>query len=439
MNLLVSDGRTSRDALVSLVVALLGTALRLPTSMLSARLLGPSGKGTLTLLLLIAVHVPFFVSLSIEGGLVHFLGAKAMTVPQAWRASGPLGLILGGIGLLILWPIAVWILPPETSLTVVILMALTIPLTVVGFYARGILRGSGRIITDSMLHFSSVVIAAATMIVLFAISAPDEYVYRASIAAGMVPSLIAILLIMARGSASRNSSKQDRVRLIRFGAKSHLGGVLQSLNFRLDSYLLAVLLGVYAVGVYSVAVAVAELLLVLPIAMQGLVMHRASQSDSALTAQFSRLISTSALLGGAFLALAAPFLVPLLYGRAFEPAIPVLILLVPGIWSLTMWTTLTNDLIGRGYPGVKSVSASVGLATTLIVGFVAIPAAGILGAAVTSSLAYTISFLVAWRKGAGILQRPLRQMVFATRQDLRLVAHSLRSLVPRPLVRRAGS
>ena len=56
---------------------------------------------------------------------------------------------------------------------------------------------------------------------------------------------------------------------------------------------------------------------------------------------------------------------------------------------------LTNEIAGRGYPHYNSLNAFLSLVITVIFDLLLIPRYGILGAAMASSLAYTVNFLAA--------------------------------------------
>jgi O-antigen/teichoic acid export membrane protein len=69
---------------------------------------------------------------------------------------------------------------------------------------------------------------------------------------------------------------------------------------------------------------------------------------------------------------------------------------------------LTNEIAGRGYPQYNSFNAGVALILTVIFDLILIPRIGILGAALASSISYTVIFfasvgfyLIASRKIAG--------------------------------------
>jgi O-antigen/teichoic acid export membrane protein len=92
--------------------------------------------------------------------------------------------------------------------------------------------------------------------------------------------------------------------------------------------------------------------------------------------------------GAVPMALAAPVVLPLVYGDAFRDAVvPVWILLV-GLAGGGVTGVLTAYLSGNGRPGLGSAAVGSGLVVTLALDLALIPPFGIVGAALASTVAY---------------------------------------------------
>jgi O-antigen/teichoic acid export membrane protein len=88
------------------------------------------------------------------------------------------------------------------------------------------------------------------------------------------------------------------------------------------------------------------------------------------------------------MAIAAPVVLPLVYGDAFRDAVvPAWVLLV-GLAGGGVTGVLTAFLSGSGRPGLGSAALGSGLVVTLALDIALIPAFGIVGAATASTLAY---------------------------------------------------
>ena len=106
--------------------------------------------------------------------------------------------------------------------------------------------------------------------------------------------------------------------------------------------------------------------------------------------------------------LMAPTVVPALFGNGYRDAIIALWLLAPGTVFLALNRVLGDLLQGRGKPLIRSVGEGVGSIVTIALLFMLIPPFGIRGAAIASSVAYAVVFLVLFlglyrvRRKAGI-------------------------------------
>jgi len=131
------------------------------------------------------------------------------------------------------------------------------------------------------------------------------------------------------------------------------------------------------------------------------VMAPAVQSGDAEAARLVARTAGKALLytaaAAAIVAGAAPFVIPLVFGDAFEDATLPLALLMPGVVAYAPVAVLVVYLsVRRGRPRLSlAVSIAAG-ATTLALCFLLIPDLGVNGAALASSLGYLAGAVLAW-------------------------------------------
>jgi O-antigen/teichoic acid export membrane protein len=84
-----------------------------------------------------------------------------------------------------------------------------------------------------------------------------------------------------------------------------------------------------------------------------------------------------------------------LYGTPFTPAIPAFVWLMPGIALLSVYTILMNYFAAAGMPWVVVIAPAIGLAVNVLLNLRLIQALGIVGASISSSIAYGIMLVVA--------------------------------------------
>jgi O-antigen/teichoic acid export membrane protein len=90
-------------------------------------------------------------------------------------------------------------------------------------------------------------------------------------------------------------------------------------------------------------------------------------------------------------------MVPLLFGRAFEPAVPVVALLMLATCALAFFTAFSPLVSAFGSTGVLTTITLVGGSVNVVVDLLLIPRYGILGAAFASVSAYLVVAVLALR------------------------------------------
>lgn len=194
-------------------------------------------------------------------------------------------------------------------------------------------------------------------------------------------------------------------RALRFGLPTAAGAVAAMLLYRLDVVLLTWWSDLDSVGLYSVALAVTEVVWVVPTAAAQALIPRASRGAGSFdTAQLSRLVVVFMVATSIAVAAAAPVAIPLLFGEDFDGAVAAVPLLTLAAIGVGVWKLIGHDLIARGnararlWTGVAAIVLMVGVDAVLI------PAHGLIGAAVGAAVAYLVAaglVLVAWRAATG--------------------------------------
>jgi O-antigen/teichoic acid export membrane protein len=124
------------------------------------------------------------------------------------------------------------------------------------------------------------------------------------------------------------------------------------------------------------------------------------------------------LVGSLPLWLLAPALVELVYGAPFREAGVALQIMLPGVLAYSVVAVLSNPLIAWGAPGRLTAVLVAGLVVNLLANAVLVPAFGINGAALASTISYTVTAaltLLLYRRVSG---QGVRQTLLVRRSDL---------------------
>lgn len=177
--------------------------------------------------------------------------------------------------------------------------------------------------------------------------------------------------------------------------------LMQSL-FHTDVMMVRIFLGGAETGYYKAALVLAEYLWMVPIALQQLMIHSASQLWSEgrlerieeLASSLTRYVFLVASLLAIGIGALADSFVPIYYGAEFGAAVLPLLVLLPGAVGFALARPVygVNQAAGRLKPLVLVLAVPAG--GNLALNYLLIPVYGIAGAAVATSLSYGSMFLL---------------------------------------------
>lgn len=218
-------------------------------------------------------------------------------------------------------------------------------------------------------------------------------------ATGVFVSAVTVQALVARGFTRRplgggRAQRTQASQLLAYGVRSLAGTAPFAFNARIDQVLLTVLVPSAELGNYAVAVALTLLAAPLATAFGYVIMPdlaRLAGDRSLVPTAIRGSFVAGIVVVGPMVALAPLVVVPLL-GSSFGDVPLLVALLAPGAVLLGCNQVLGDILRGSGRPFDVARSEAVGLVTTaaLLVGLVG--SIGARGAAIASTVAYTVSF-----------------------------------------------
>lgn len=227
-------------------------------------------------------------------------------------------------------------------------------------------------------------------------------------------------LIRGRDRPARNSGLM-REQLV-YGLQVSLNSVVAYLNFRIDVFLVLFFLGQAQLGIYSIGIAIGELMFQLTRPINTSAFGRIARSGEAeaaeLTAKCMRHSLALVLVFAVAVFFAAPRLVTLVYGAQFAAAGPVLRILLPGVIAYSMMPVLATFFSQQlGSPRIPLLFSGISTIICAGITIAAIPHLGIIGGAVATSTSYFISFVFATRYFSKRANIPLARIFCPTRAD----------------------
>lgn len=417
-------------------------ALALVTTVVVSQILGPKGKGAYVAV----VSLPGMLgAIGVFGlpGAINYFSARGASVNGLLRASMLLTAVISVFTMVIVWAL----LPvlersllrdaPDDLLRVIVF---TVPANILSTFGAAILYGRQRVKTYTSILVAQ---AVATTVLSIALVGPLHYGVPGAVAASLVTIyLLAIAVVVAVWRLTRSSPAGDPVKykaLTAYGLQFIPASITGYFNYRIDTFLIqALILGPAALGQYSIAVTMAELIFYIPDSVTIIFLPRvAGASKEDADAMLPRVARLTVLLS----ACSALALVPVawigihLVLPQYTASLPPFFVLLPAVVSLSLAKVMTSFISGRGRPGAVSLGATAALVINVAANFVLIPIYGIVGAALASLLSYSATAAMMVVVACRLSHNSPLAVIVPGRAELKLLVDTARRAV---LAARAG-
>src|SRR5712691_6375169 len=388
-----SVGKISGTFLTSLILYTLAAV----TGPLTARLLGPEGRGALAAIQLWPGAIAMFAMLGLPESIVYFSAREPNRAGQWLTTSVLLGLgascLAVGIGYLL---ISIGLHRYDARVIhAAHLYLLFVPLTALIGLPCQLARGLGRF---GLWNFLRVTPALGWLTALiaawFSASRTPEgmatsFLWFLVLEAAVITIVCVKIFVPAQWFDAR-----DAGRLLRYGLPSGLSAVPQLLNLRLDQMLIAAMLPTRQLGLYVVAVSWSAISGVVLNAAGPVISQRlAVESNVALARSMFSRATRAAFIVTAITALAFAIVTPpamaIFYGAAFRECVPIAIVLIAANAFVMTNTVLEEGLRGLGDTRTILKSEVLGFAATAVSLGILLPPLGIMGAAIASVVGYS--------------------------------------------------
>lgn len=181
---------------------------------------------------------------------------------------------------------------------------------------------------------------------------------------------------------------------------SGVGELVFLAMLRLDLVVLAFFVPMPDVGLYAVATSYAEILWIAPDAVAQVTLPLAAEpGGQAMVPRVFRLTMTVMVPTGFLMWIAAPVLIPVVFGRLYLGATTAVPFLLLASVLAAVWKVLGGAVVAMGKPSARLWSAGGGLVMMLIADVVLIPPFGIAGASAATALGYAAaaaSMIISW-------------------------------------------
>ncbi|MBV7269253.1 oligosaccharide flippase family protein [Winogradskyella luteola] len=372
----------------------------LTTSIIIARVLGPDKNGTIAALLVYPSLFMSIGSLGIRQSTTYFLGKGIFSEDEIKKAITQIWLFTAVFSIVVCFLLMRYFSKSGENLWLVMLALMPIPFKLFNIYNSGIFLGKNEIGSFNKINWipTAIILLVTAILVIwlsFGISG-----YLIAMIAG--PTFISLILLFKNKFIKSFVLKFNWLiikRMLSLGSIYALALMIINLNYRIDVILLDKLSSAYETGIYSKGVSVTEYLWQIPMLLSTIVFARSaiSKNEKAFSLKVVQLLRLSILIiavGALFLFLLSEQIIVLMYGEAFINSVLVLNVLLPGVVLLTIFKVINMDLSGKGKPWVSLKAMIPALLINIVLNFILIPKQGASGAALASTISYSLATLL---------------------------------------------
>jgi len=405
------------------------------TSIIIARFLGPEGKGIVTTIFIVPNLLISIADLGIRQSTAYYIGKKIYSPNKVLTSILLVWIVTTAISITITATYYSTGLSEQHGWTLLIIPLATIPFMLFTKYMEGIFSGLQKI---NIINIKNIVgfvsyLFFVTILIVF---------LRADIVGAALTNLIRAITTMLFGvivirkfipfklSYEKGIAKQ----LISKGIVYALALFVLNLNYQIDFLFLERLATPQDVGIYSIGVTLSELIWQIPSAIGVVLFSKSANSklDSEATSRSTRLLRISwipIIVFSVLFWLFAPVIIRVLYGVEFVQSATIIRILLPGIIAMVLFKILNADLAGRGYPVFALRVYFLTLIINIILNSLLIIPHGIRGAAVSTSVSYTVGailFAFAYKKQSNIR---ISDLFVLKKSDVKLISVAFSNII----------
>lgn len=390
-----------RSAAITLFSNLFLLVISIVSTVVTSRLLGPEGRGILGIANNFLSFAALVVGFGMASANVYFIGKRPLGINKI--LGNNMLMVIGSIAFLI----PLYFLNQHYQFaflkgldnTLFILVLVIIPLANLKAALLGVFLGVQDIIEYNRLNIIDTLTNLTLLVIFISVYRSPKSVILATLVGTMIICLVEFYIILKLKGHKIQVEFKLLTSMLGYGIKAQVGNIIQILNYRLDIFIINYFLPLSQVGIYTIAVALGEMLWKVSGSVATLMFPIVSSSTNAeetnkFTNQVTRITFALIILFSVLLGLISKPLIWILFGQSFIGAANALLWLIPGISIFSVSNVLANYLAGIGQIEKNIFSSVISCIVTVVLDILLIPRMGITGASIATSISYIVFTLL---------------------------------------------
>lgn len=379
-----SSGAATMNTLLSRLFIL---AINVATGVITARILGPQGRGEQAAMILWPQFLAYTMTLGLPAALVYNFKRYPDEESELFSATLLLGTALGMVATLIgVVFIPVWL--EQYSVEVISIaqwFMITAPLALLSITFIAAFEAQGDFAASNQARYLSVLNTLAILGVLAIAKVLTPFTAGLAYLIPGIPIFFWMLFrLWKRFQPHWHDLGASYKRLLSYGLRSYGIDLLNTLAAQVDQVLVVGLLAPAAMGMYVVTLSLSRMLVVFQSSVVTVLFPKTAarpiEEVVALTGRAARVSTAFTILAAIPVMLLGPILLRLLYGAEYVGAVSVFrILIIETVLGGTSWV-LIQAFMALGRPGTVTILQGIGLGLSIPLMLILIPVYGLVGA-----------------------------------------------------------
>jgi O-antigen/teichoic acid export membrane protein len=395
------DSYSSGDIILALGISQIGYFALFISNIIIARLLGPEGKGAFSLYNVVISLIIAFSTLGIGHGQMYYASKNSEKIRYFMPNAAVVSIILGG-GIASIYFAAGFKyhfkFVESLGGKIGVLTIIAIIVMIYGQFLRQYFLAANLFKLSKVLLTISQIIPLFFYFILFLLNKMTLVTVIYAFILSQVVGAIVFYYIGQRknvcfwGKASLGYAKES----IGFGIRQYLSDLVLYLANRVDFILVVFFVGKRGLGIYSISVALAEVILRLSSEL-GTILFPAFAANRISKARTQYLLKINIILSfivAIIIMLLGKPMIRLFVGDMYLESVTVLYWLLPG---LIAWTTIFitwNHISAGGKPEIGIPVFGGAAVVDIIVNLVLLPRIGVNGAGIASTVSYIFAAII---------------------------------------------
>jgi O-antigen/teichoic acid export membrane protein len=363
------------------------------TGVVSTRALGPYERGLLATAVVWTSVLGSLVAAGLPQALTYFV-AKEREAAASYVATALVLGAVGGVALGVVGAASALILVESPAAPAMAVLFGGIPLVIAGGLCVAAILGQARYVAWSALRILGPSLALVGVVVIATRGVATATAIVLVTATATALQAIGAFVYLRRQHLLGRPSRSAARNLLVYGWKQLIAGVGWLLTYKLDQIALTFLVAPAALGLYAVAASVGEIIAPTAASAGSVMLTRIAargydEVRHALPLALGFCLAVSGSLS-LFAFVSGEWLLRTLFGAGFGPGADEMRILLVGSVALAVATVLGDTLRGLGRPLTAARAEMAGAVATAALLSALVPPLGILGAAIASTLSYSL-------------------------------------------------